>query len=99
MDSLLKACIFQQFAVFTHVIFKMFRNSVQAPSKLRKFLALEKFGENKCVISLFKILKFSTGSCFACQVIHPVNPFAPTVHFNYRYFETEAPKGTTCDDN
>jgi len=54
MDSLLKACIFQQFAVFTHVIFKMFRNSVQAPSKLRKFLALEKFGENKCVISLLK---------------------------------------------
>ncbi|XP_066325693.1 oxygen-dependent coproporphyrinogen-III oxidase, chloroplastic-like [Miscanthus floridulus] len=26
------------------------------------------------------------------SVIHPVNPFAPTVHFNYRYFETEAPK-------
>jgi len=47
----------------------------------------------------FKILKFSTGSCFACQVIHPVNPFAPTMHFNYRYFETEAPKGPTCDDN
>jgi coproporphyrinogen III oxidase len=69
----------------------MLRDSVQAPSKLRKFLALEKFGENKCAISL---LKFSTGSCFACQVIHPVNPFAPTVHFNYRYFETEAPKGT-----
>ncbi|PAN34115.1 hypothetical protein PAHAL_6G069500 [Panicum hallii] len=26
------------------------------------------------------------------SVIHPVNPFAPTMHFNYRYFETEAPK-------
>ncbi|CAO2206142.1 unnamed protein product [Urochloa humidicola] len=26
------------------------------------------------------------------SVIHPLNPFAPTMHFNYRYFETEAPK-------
>ncbi|MCD7447102.1 hypothetical protein HAX54_023131 [Datura stramonium] len=25
-------------------------------------------------------------------VLHPKNPFAPTVHFNYRYFETDAPK-------
>ncbi|GJN09516.1 hypothetical protein PR202_ga27531 [Eleusine coracana subsp. coracana] len=24
------------------------------------------------------------------SVIHPINPFAPTMHFNYRYFETEA---------
>ncbi|KAL6843313.1 hypothetical protein ACP4OV_027026 [Aristida adscensionis] len=26
------------------------------------------------------------------SVIHPVNPFVPTMHFNYRYLETEAPK-------
>ncbi|XP_062193108.1 oxygen-dependent coproporphyrinogen-III oxidase, chloroplastic-like isoform X1 [Phragmites australis] len=26
------------------------------------------------------------------SVIHPMNPFAPTMHFNYRYFETEAHK-------
>ncbi|KAL3157289.1 hypothetical protein ABBQ38_001521 [Trebouxia sp. C0009 RCD-2024] len=29
---------------------------------------------------------------FACgisSVMHPQNPFAPTMHFNYRYFETE----------
>ncbi|KAK4279024.1 hypothetical protein QN277_016790 [Acacia crassicarpa] len=26
------------------------------------------------------------------SVLHPKNPFAPTVHFNYRYFETDAPK-------
>ncbi|VAI58168.1 unnamed protein product [Triticum turgidum subsp. durum] len=26
------------------------------------------------------------------SVIHPNNPFAPTLHFNYRYFETEAPQ-------
>ncbi|RLN05588.1 oxygen-dependent coproporphyrinogen-III oxidase, chloroplastic-like [Panicum miliaceum] len=32
------------------------------------------------------------------SVIHPVNPFAPTMHFNYRYFETEAPKVTMEDD-
>ncbi|KAK3121280.1 hypothetical protein QOZ80_8BG0650030 [Eleusine coracana subsp. coracana] len=24
------------------------------------------------------------------SVIHPINPFAPTMHFNYRYFETGA---------
>jgi coproporphyrinogen III oxidase len=24
--------------------------------------------------------------------MHPKNPFAPTVHFNYRYFETDAPR-------
>eukprot|EP00475_Leptophrys_vorax_P024521 TRINITY_DN33861_c0_g1_i1.p1 TRINITY_DN33861_c0_g1~~TRINITY_DN33861_c0_g1_i1.p1 ORF type:complete len:404 (+),score=30.76 TRINITY_DN33861_c0_g1_i1:53-1264(+) len=31
---------------------------------------------------------------FACgisSVMHPWNPFAPTMHFNYRYFETDAP--------
>uniref|UniRef100_A0A7S0RW30 coproporphyrinogen oxidase n=1 Tax=Pyramimonas obovata TaxID=1411642 RepID=A0A7S0RW30_9CHLO len=27
------------------------------------------------------------------SVMHPHNPMAPTVHFNYRYFETEAPEG------
>ncbi|OIW16453.1 hypothetical protein TanjilG_19169 [Lupinus angustifolius] len=26
------------------------------------------------------------------SVLHPKNPFAPTMHFNYRYFETDAPK-------
>jgi coproporphyrinogen III oxidase len=27
------------------------------------------------------------------SVMHPKNPMAPTVHFNYRYFETDAPAG------
>ncbi|KAL8088766.1 hypothetical protein AgCh_038521 [Apium graveolens] len=27
------------------------------------------------------------------SVLHPKNPFAPTLHFNYRHFETDAPKG------
>ncbi|XP_057954211.1 oxygen-dependent coproporphyrinogen-III oxidase, chloroplastic [Malania oleifera] len=26
------------------------------------------------------------------SVLHPKNPFAPTLHFNYRYFETDAPE-------
>uniref|UniRef100_A0A803QIS7 coproporphyrinogen oxidase n=1 Tax=Cannabis sativa TaxID=3483 RepID=A0A803QIS7_CANSA len=28
------------------------------------------------------------------SVLHPKNPFAPTLHFNYRYFETDAPQDT-----
>lgn len=32
-------------------------------------------------------------SLFLWQVLHPKNPFAPTLHFNYRYFETDARKG------
>ncbi|PPD94494.1 hypothetical protein GOBAR_DD08487 [Gossypium barbadense] len=28
------------------------------------------------------------------SILHPKNPFAPTLHFNYRYFETDAPKDT-----
>ena len=28
------------------------------------------------------------------SVMHPHNPMAPTMHFNYRYFETDAPQGT-----
>ena len=27
------------------------------------------------------------------SVMHPHNPMAPTMHFNYRYFETDAPAG------
>lgn len=27
------------------------------------------------------------------SVIHPWNPMAPTMHFNYRYFETDPPEG------
>ncbi|URD89503.1 Coproporphyrinogen-III oxidase [Musa troglodytarum] len=29
------------------------------------------------------------------SVLHPKNPFAPTLHFNYRYFETDAPKDSS----
>lgn len=27
------------------------------------------------------------------SVIHPKNPYAPTMHFNYRYFEVEEADG------
>jgi coproporphyrinogen III oxidase len=29
------------------------------------------------------------------MVLHPINPMAPTVHLNYRYFETANPDGTS----
>ena len=32
---------------------------------------------------------------FACgisSVIHPKNPFVPTIHFNFRYFEVSKPR-------
>jgi coproporphyrinogen III oxidase len=31
------------------------------------------------------------------SVIHPVNPFVPTIHFNYRMFELYDKDGTLCD--
>ncbi|EPQ64444.1 Bgt-877 [Blumeria graminis f. sp. tritici] len=34
---------------------------------------------------------FATGLSI---VLHPINPMAPTVHLNYRYFETSNPDGT-----
>ncbi|MEN9686925.1 MAG: hypothetical protein RLZZ28_2711 [Bacteroidota bacterium] len=37
---------------------------------------------------------------FACGlslVIHPVNPYVPTVHANWRYFEITDDAGTVCD--
>jgi coproporphyrinogen III oxidase len=31
------------------------------------------------------------------SVIHPINPFVPTIHFNYRMFELHNEDGTLCD--
>ena len=47
-----------------------------------------------------KIQSNATGQLpfFACGlslVLHPVNPHAPTVHMNYRYFEIENADGTS----
>ncbi|VDP92646.1 unnamed protein product [Echinostoma caproni] len=36
---------------------------------------------------------------FACgisSVIHPRNPYVPTTHFNFRYFEVDLGKGRKC---
>lgn len=32
------------------------------------------------------------------SVIHPKNPYVPTIHFNYRYFEIEEADGKISDD-
>jgi coproporphyrinogen III oxidase len=45
-------------------------------------------------------LKVAHGSFFACGlslVIHPKNPFVPTVHANYRYFELYDDQGQVVD--
>jgi len=45
-------------------------------------------------------LKVNGDSFFACGlslVIHPVNPFVPTVHANWRYFEVYDQQGHTMD--
>jgi coproporphyrinogen III oxidase len=57
---------------------------------------IEKGGVNTSVVfgavteAMKKQLKIEGHSWFACgisSVIHPHNPFVPTIHFNYRYFE------------
>lgn len=50
--------------------------------------------------SMKAYLKVEHGSFFACGlslVIHPKNPFVPTVHANYRYFELYDDQGQVVD--
>ena len=50
--------------------------------------------------SMKNFLKVRTGQFFACGlslVIHPKNPFVPTVHANWRYFELYNSKGEIQD--
>jgi len=50
--------------------------------------------------SMKTYLKVEHGSFFACGlslVIHPKNPFVPTVHANYRYFELYDEQGEVVD--
>ncbi len=66
----------------------------------------EKGGVNTSVVfgdvtdNMRKQLKIEGHTWFACgisSVIHPSNPFVPTVHFNYRYFELYHEDGTIAD--
>ncbi|KAL5705584.1 coproporphyrinogen oxidase [Ranunculus cassubicifolius] len=45
---------------------------------------------NEIVVGAGPVPFFAAG---ISSVLHPKNPFAPTLHFNYRYFETDAPEG------
>ena len=63
----------------------------------------EKGGVNTSVVygkvtpKMRKSLQLDGAKWFACGlslVLHPVNPHAPTVHMNYRYFEIVNPDGT-----
>ena len=66
----------------------------------------EKGGVNTSVVygdvtdQMRKQLKMDGSKWFACGlslVIHPLNPYVPTVHANWRYFELYDDKGTILD--
>ncbi len=66
----------------------------------------EKGGVNTSVVygkvndAMQQQLKINGGSWFACGlslVIHPLNPFVPTVHANWRYFELYDAAGKITD--
>jgi coproporphyrinogen III oxidase len=67
---------------------------------------LEKGGVNTSVVwgkvtdTMRTQLKIEGDKWFACGlslVIHPVNPYVPTTHANWRYFELYDEKGAICD--
>ena len=67
----------------------------------------EKGGVNTSVVhgtvteTMRKQLNIQGESWFACgisSVLHPSNPFVPTVHFNYRYFELYDIAGSLIDN-
>ncbi len=66
----------------------------------------EKGGVNTSVVyghvtdKMRKYLKMEGSKWFACGlslVIHPLNPYVPTVHANWRYFELYDENGDVCD--
>jgi coproporphyrinogen III oxidase len=66
----------------------------------------EKGGVNTSVVhgilpeSMMQYLKLDHNNFFACGlslVLHPNNPFVPTVHANYRYFEVYDEQGAVVD--
>jgi coproporphyrinogen III oxidase len=67
---------------------------------------VEKGGVNTSVVhgklphSMVQYLKLNHNNFFACGlslIIHPTNPFVPTVHANYRYFEVYDDNGQVVD--
>lgn len=67
---------------------------------------VEKGGVNTSVVygklpeSMMNYLKLNHSNFFACGlslIIHPTNPFVPTVHANYRYFEVYDDNGQVVD--
>lgn len=68
--------------------------------------SIEKGGVNTSVVfgklpdAMVQYLKLNHNNFFACGlslIIHPHNPFAPTVHANYRYFEVYDEDGEVVD--
>ena len=66
----------------------------------------EKAGVNTSVVygkvtdKMKAMLKQDAGKWFACGlslVLHPVNPYVPTVHANWRYFELYDEQDNVCD--
>lgn len=67
---------------------------------------IEKGGVNTSVVfgklpdTMVQYLKLNHNDFFACGlslIIHPHNPYAPTVHANYRYFEVYDDNGQVVD--
>ena len=58
----------------------------QAPKSSIAWLALPDAGLLRGQAAPGPVPFFAAG---ISSVMHPHNPFAPTMHFNYRYFETE----------
>lgn len=51
----------------------------------------------KAMQSYFKVADCDFFACGLSLVLHPKNPFVPTVHANWRYFEMYDKKGNTID--
>lgn len=60
--------------------------------KLPKAAILKMRANHKAIDTTVDSLPFFAAGL--SMVLHPINPMAPTVHLNYRYFETENPDGT-----